>query len=48
VTQKVGGRGQFDVVADGDVIASRQNRVRLRDGWPDPEAVTRALRERLG
>ncbi|HEX6813777.1 MAG TPA: hypothetical protein VF384_19305 [Planctomycetota bacterium] len=34
--------GQFDVVVDGEVIASRGGSMLerlLKGGWPDPEAV---------
>ena len=45
-----GKRGQFDVIIDGDVIASREggffNKV-FRKGWPDPEDVVRVLEQRL-
>ena len=45
-----GGPGQFDVVADGEVIAARSggflHRL-LRGGWPDAAAVVTALRQRL-
>ena len=45
-----GSSGQFDVVADGETIASRQgNRLTrlLGGGWPDADAVVRELERRL-
>jgi predicted Rdx family selenoprotein len=34
VQRKIGKLGQFDVLVDGQVIASRD-----RSGWPDPQVV---------
>ncbi|MBL8732319.1 MAG: Rdx family protein [Planctomycetes bacterium] len=50
VSTQTGALGQFDVVVDGETIASRGGNVFQRilgGGWPDPEAVVRALEERL-
>lgn len=50
VRTQAGGLGQFDVVVDGEVVASRGGGVFQRlfgGGWPDPEAVVRAIEERL-
>jgi hypothetical protein len=47
----VGGGGQFDVVADGEVIASRGGGFLTRflgGGWPDENAVIAALRTKMG
>ncbi len=43
--------GQFDVTADGELIVSRARsllRRLLGGGWPDPDAVVAALRQRHG
>lgn len=48
---KPGSAGQFDVVADGEVIASKKGGLLaglFGGGWPDPDAVIAALRPRLG
>jgi hypothetical protein len=45
----VGATGQFDVVADGEVVASRGHNFLTRllgGGWPDEEHVVEKLRER--
>jgi len=44
-----GATGQYDVLADGELVASRGNEMTrlLGGGWPDPEDVTARLRERL-
>lgn len=50
MTLEVGTGGQFDVVADGETIASRGGGVISRlfgAGWPDPEDVVAALEQRL-
>ena len=42
VKRERGRLGQFDVVVDGETIASRGGNVLTRalgGGWPDPEAV---------
>ncbi|MBL8755816.1 MAG: hypothetical protein JNK15_21140 [Planctomycetes bacterium] len=42
MTRKAGAPGQFDVVVDGQVVASRGGNVLTRllgGGWPDPEDV---------
>ncbi len=47
---ETGKTGQFDVVADGETVASRGGNWftrRLGAGWPDPERVIAALEERL-
>jgi hypothetical protein len=47
----VGALGQFDVLVDGEVIASRAKgflvRHLLGGGWPDPEDVVEAVQERI-
>ena len=46
----VGKFGQFDVIVDGETIASRGGNMltRLFDaGWPDPEDVLAAVEQRL-
>jgi hypothetical protein len=46
-----GSLGQFDVVADGEVVATRKQgflQKLLGSGWPEPAAVIAALRRRLG
>jgi hypothetical protein len=46
-----GGAGQFDVLVDGQVVASRQPSVLQRvmgGGWPDPEEVIAAISARMG
>lgn len=48
---KVGASGQFDVVVDGVVVASRQKKLLtllFGGGWPDPEAVVAAIEARRG
>jgi hypothetical protein len=45
----LGARGQFDVLVDGELIASRSRGFVSRlmtGGWPDPDAVITALRAR--
>lgn len=42
-----GRSGQFDVVCDGDVVATREGGFfskLLFGGWPDPEGVVEILR----
>lgn len=42
MTRKTGASGQFDVVVDGQVVASRGGNMLTRllgGGWPDPEDV---------
>jgi hypothetical protein len=46
---EVGKRGQFDVVVDGETIASRQGNILTRalgGGWPDEAKVVDLLRDR--
>ena len=46
---EVGRTGQFDVLVDGDVIASREAGFLTRllgGGWPDPATVVAAVRAR--
>ena len=48
---EVGNPGQFDVLADGQVIATRGGGVLARlfgGGWPEPARVVEALRARSG
>lgn len=48
-TLAVGARGQFDVLVDGSVIASRDKGFLTRilgGGWPDPEDVVEKVKER--
>lgn len=47
---QVGKRGQYDVVADGQTIASREGGMLTRlmgGGWPDTEDVLAELEKRL-
>ncbi|MEE8368144.1 MAG: hypothetical protein V3S30_07480 [Thermoanaerobaculia bacterium] len=44
-----GGNGQYDVVVDGEVIASRQPSVLKRllgGGWPDNETILTDIQRR--
>lgn len=45
--RRTGKLGQFDVLVDGEVIASRRGTVptKLVGGWPDPEAVVHRIEE---
>jgi len=46
----VGKSGQFDVIVDGEVVASRGGNALTRllgGGWPDPDSVVEALRKRV-
>jgi hypothetical protein len=46
---EVGKSGQFDVVVDGETIASRQGNILTRvlgGGWPDEAKVVEELRRR--
>lgn len=46
---EVGSTGQFDVLVDGKVVASRSRGFLSRllgGGWPDPGAVVKAIRSR--
>jgi len=46
----VGKSGQFDVIVDGETIASRGGNMFTRlfvAGWPDPEDVLAAAEQRL-
>jgi hypothetical protein len=46
-----GSPGQFDVVADGEVIAARKTgflQTLLGSGWPEPAAVIAILARKLG
>jgi hypothetical protein len=48
VERKTGRLGQFDVLVDGKVIASRGGNILtqlLGGGWPDPEAVISRIEE---
>jgi hypothetical protein len=49
VTTRPGSRGQYDVVADGEVVATRSRGFTafLGGGWPTVEQVVEALRPRL-
>jgi len=50
-TLEAGKRGQFDVIADGETIASRGGNWftrRLGAGWPDFESVIVTLESRQG
>jgi len=43
--------GQFDVVVDGETIASKKTGLLTKlfgGGWPDPDAVVAAIAERSG
>jgi len=45
----VGARGQFDVVLDGETIASRQKGLLIRligGGWPDEDQVVNEVERR--
>ena len=45
-----GSLGQFDVVVDGQVVASKTGGFLVKllgGGWPDPDAVVAAIRARL-
>lgn len=47
---EVGKTGQFDVIVDGETIASRGGNALTRlfgAGWPDTEAVLAVVEERL-
>lgn len=49
-TLREGARGQFDVVVDGETVASRERGLLTRlmgGGWPDPEDVVAAVERRL-
>ncbi len=44
-------RGQFDVIVDDEVIASRSRGLLVRllgMGWPDTDAIVAAIRSRQG
>jgi hypothetical protein len=46
---QVGRTGQFDVLIDGEVVASREKGFLTRllgGGWPDPRSVVDAVRDR--
>lgn len=46
---EVGKTGQFDIVVDGETIASRQGNILTRvlgGGWPDEAKVVEELRRR--
>ena len=52
VDLEVGARGQFDVVVDGEVVASKQQvglfaRLLGDDGFPDIEATVNAVEAKL-
>lgn len=49
---EVGARGQFDVVVDGEVVASKQQpnlfaRLLGADGFPETETVVNAVEAKL-
>lgn len=49
VELKRGSSGQFDVLADGELVASRDGGFLaklFRGGWPDPHEVVNALHRR--
>lgn len=49
MAQEVGARGQFDVVVDGETIASREKGFLTRligGGWPDEDLVVAELERR--
>jgi hypothetical protein len=50
VARKPGKLGQFDVVVDGEVIASRGGNMLKRvlgGGWPDPEEVIAKIEAKM-
>lgn len=52
VELEVGARGQFDVVVDGEVVASKQQvglfaRLLGADGFPDEQATVDAVEKKL-
>jgi hypothetical protein len=50
VTRKPGKLGQFDVVVDGEVVASRNGGMMKRllgGGWPDPAEVVAKVAAKL-
>lgn len=50
VSRRPGKLGQFDVLVDGEVVASRGGGMLKRvlgGGWPDPEQVVAAIEARL-
>lgn len=50
VTRRSGKLGQFDVVVDGEVVASRGGsmlRRLLGGGWPDPEEVIQRIEAKM-
>jgi len=50
VTLEVGELGQFELFLDGEHVAGRNQGFLTRllgGGWPDPDDVVEALRERL-
>jgi len=50
VSRRPGKLGQFDVVVDGETIASRGGNLLTRalgGGWPDPEAVVAKIEAML-
>jgi hypothetical protein len=46
---KKGSTGQFDVVVDGETIASKSKGLMamFTGGWPNPDEVVKRLRERV-
>ncbi len=53
VDLQVGARGQFDVMVDGEVVASKQHaslfaRLLGGDGFPEEEATISAVEAKLG
>lgn len=48
---QAGTAGQFDVVVDGEVVATRSGGLLkkvLGGGWPEPEAVVAAIEQKRG
>jgi hypothetical protein len=53
VTTTPGGKGQFDVLVDGDVVASKHavsamGRLKGDKGFPDDHEAVEAVRTKLG
>jgi hypothetical protein len=50
VTVTPGGRGQFDVIVDGDVVAMKHGTGMRHDkkGFPDDDDAVAAVRTKLG
>jgi hypothetical protein len=46
---EVGRPGQFDILVDGEIVATRSSSILARlfgGGWPDPRRVVDAIRAR--